>query len=132
MYKVVPPILNELGKVKNPWPNVDAHSGVLLQVCLHHSLDVFLANVHVLIIIYCYPTVLRIERDAVLHSNVRCVPCPGCSRLPRMGPCSRPAHRATQVPVHGRTDEGPESCLNTSTYPHTTTTTTVTAAILHT
>ena len=28
---MVPPILGELGKVKNPWPNVDAHSGVLLQ-----------------------------------------------------------------------------------------------------
>ncbi|CAM6123053.1 unnamed protein product [Calypogeia fissa] len=31
LYEVVPPILLELGKVKNPWPNVDAHSGVLLQ-----------------------------------------------------------------------------------------------------
>jgi citrate synthase len=31
IYKVVPPILTELGKVQNPWPNVDAHSGVLLQ-----------------------------------------------------------------------------------------------------
>ncbi|CAB3225793.1 unnamed protein product [Arctia plantaginis] len=31
VYKVVPPILTELGKVKNPWPNVDSHSGVLLQ-----------------------------------------------------------------------------------------------------
>ncbi|KAI7685497.1 hypothetical protein SSS_06991 [Sarcoptes scabiei] len=31
IYKIVPPILLELGKVKNPWPNVDAHSGVLLQ-----------------------------------------------------------------------------------------------------
>jgi hypothetical protein len=31
VFKVVPPILLELGKVKNPWPNVDAHSGVLLQ-----------------------------------------------------------------------------------------------------
>jgi hypothetical protein len=29
---LVPPILMETGKVKNPWPNVDAHSGVLLQV----------------------------------------------------------------------------------------------------
>lgn len=28
--EVVPPILTQLGKVKNPWPNVDAHSGVLL------------------------------------------------------------------------------------------------------
>jgi len=31
VYNVVPPILTELGKVKNPWPNVDAHSGALLQ-----------------------------------------------------------------------------------------------------
>ncbi|CAF4897879.1 unnamed protein product, partial [Rotaria sp. Silwood1] len=31
LYKVVPSILGELGKIKNPWPNVDAHSGVLLQ-----------------------------------------------------------------------------------------------------
>ena len=32
LYKVVPGILTETGKVKNPWPNVDAHSGCLLQV----------------------------------------------------------------------------------------------------
>lgn len=31
VFTVVPPILTELGKVKNPWPNVDAHSGALLQ-----------------------------------------------------------------------------------------------------
>jgi len=31
LYEVVPPVLTELGKVKNPWPNVDAHSGVLLR-----------------------------------------------------------------------------------------------------
>lgn len=31
VYKIVPPVLMETGKVKNPWPNVDAHSGVLLQ-----------------------------------------------------------------------------------------------------
>jgi len=31
LYSIVPPILIETGKVKNPWPNVDAHSGVLLQ-----------------------------------------------------------------------------------------------------
>ncbi|RFS24601.1 citrate (Si)-synthase, eukaryotic [Chitinophaga silvatica] len=30
VYETVPPILQELGKVKNPWPNVDAHSGALL------------------------------------------------------------------------------------------------------
>ncbi|XP_023930929.1 citrate synthase, mitochondrial [Lingula anatina] len=31
LYKLVPDILLEQGKAKNPWPNVDAHSGVLLQ-----------------------------------------------------------------------------------------------------
>jgi citrate synthase len=31
LYKVVPDVLLEMGKAKNPWPNVDAHSGVLLQ-----------------------------------------------------------------------------------------------------
>jgi citrate synthase len=30
IYEVVPPILQSLGKIKNPWPNVDAHSGALL------------------------------------------------------------------------------------------------------
>jgi citrate synthase len=29
LYKVVPPILREQGKAKNPWPNVDAHSGII-------------------------------------------------------------------------------------------------------
>lgn len=33
IYQVTPNILLEQGKAKNPWPNVDAHSGVLLQVC---------------------------------------------------------------------------------------------------
>lgn len=31
VYATVPPILESLGKVKNPWPNVDAHSGALLR-----------------------------------------------------------------------------------------------------
>ena len=35
-YDVVPKVLGELGKVKNPWPNVDAHSGALL---VHYGLN---------------------------------------------------------------------------------------------
>lgn len=31
VYKVAPSILLEQGKAKNPWPNVDAHSGILLR-----------------------------------------------------------------------------------------------------
>jgi citrate synthase len=30
LYEVVPPILGSIGKIKNPWPNVDAISGALL------------------------------------------------------------------------------------------------------
>jgi citrate synthase len=30
LYRVVPPILSSIGKIKNPWPNVDAFSGSLL------------------------------------------------------------------------------------------------------
>lgn len=30
VYNIAPGILLEAGKAKNPWPNVDAHSGVLL------------------------------------------------------------------------------------------------------
>ena len=35
LFDVVPDILGSLGKVKNPWPNVDAHSGALL---VHYGL----------------------------------------------------------------------------------------------
>lgn len=35
LFRLVPPILQSLGKVKNPWPNVDAHSGAIL---VHYGL----------------------------------------------------------------------------------------------
>lgn len=35
VFEVVPDILKGLGKVKNPWPNVDAHSGAIL---VHYGL----------------------------------------------------------------------------------------------
>ena len=36
LYEIVPDILTKQGKAKDPWPNVDAHSGVLL---VHYGLD---------------------------------------------------------------------------------------------
>ncbi|CAG8477026.1 14051_t:CDS:2 [Ambispora leptoticha] len=36
LYNIVPQVLTEHGKTKNPWPNVDAHSGALLQ---YYGLD---------------------------------------------------------------------------------------------
>ena len=35
LFDLVPPVLQSLGKVKNPWPNVDAHSGAIL---VHYGL----------------------------------------------------------------------------------------------
>lgn len=45
VFDVVPPVLTSLGKVKNPWPNVDAHSGVLLQVCKINFNVILLQNI---------------------------------------------------------------------------------------
>ncbi|CAN5245420.1 citrate (Si)-synthase [soil metagenome] len=36
IYEAVPPVLESLGKIKNPWPNVDAHSGALL---VHYGME---------------------------------------------------------------------------------------------
>jgi citrate synthase len=36
LYEVVPNVLREHGKAKNPWPNVDAHSGCLL---VHYGVE---------------------------------------------------------------------------------------------
>ena len=38
IYEAVPPLLKSLGKIKNPWPNVDAHSGSLL---MHYGIKEF-------------------------------------------------------------------------------------------
>ena len=44
LYEVVPDELLALGKVANPWPNVDAHSGVLLQVSFFLLFDRVIFN----------------------------------------------------------------------------------------
>ena len=36
IYEAVPPILSSKAKIKNPWPNVDAHSGALL---VHYGMN---------------------------------------------------------------------------------------------
>ncbi len=41
LYKVVPPILVEHGKAKNPWPNVDAQSGVIQWYYGLHEYDFY-------------------------------------------------------------------------------------------
>ena len=71
LYEIVPPVLLEQGKAKNPWPNVDAHSGVLLQVRLEATifckkyifLKTFLA--------------FQNDRNAILHRTFWRFPCIG-------------------------------------------------------
>lgn len=41
VYEVAPPILEATGKIKNPWPNVDAHSGALLVHYGMHEYDFY-------------------------------------------------------------------------------------------
>ena len=41
IYEVAPPILESTGKIKNPWPNVDAHSGALLVHYGMHEYDFY-------------------------------------------------------------------------------------------
>jgi citrate synthase len=56
IYEVAPDILAATGKIKNPWPNVDAHSGVLL---IHYGM-----------VEYC---------------TFWCFPCIGCFIFPSLG-----------------------------------------------
>ena len=61
LYEIVPDILLEQGKTKNPWPNVDAHSGCLLQVRTARSHHVTLMSHD-----YMYMYIL-------LHSTMACM-----------------------------------------------------------
>lgn len=51
LYDIVPDILREQGKAANPWPNVDAHSGVLLQVSVYFSLQNSVEVAYLMIIV---------------------------------------------------------------------------------
>ena len=70
IFETVPPILQSLGKIKNPWPNVDAHSGALL---LHYG---------------------------ILHRALRREPRPRRARRWRLEPRARIPARASEVGDH--------------------------------
>ena len=76
IYEVAPDILREHGKAKNPWPNVDAHSGCLL---VHYGVTEY----------DFYTVFFGVSRAmGVLASSV-------------LGPRSRPAYRTAQDRHHG-------------------------------
>ena len=72
LFEVVPDVLTEHGKTKNPWPNVDAHSGVLLQVRLctqTHTLACMLnSSVHIVHINVCTYAVLYTHTHTHIHT----------------------------------------------------------------
>ena len=45
-YNVIPKVLADTGKIKNPWPNVDAHSGILLQHYGMKEYDFYTVNIY--------------------------------------------------------------------------------------
>ena len=96
LYTVVPKVLGDLGKVKNPWPNVDAHSGVLLQVRARYLRTQLLIAVCLL--------ALRNEGNELLHGSVRCVASIGCSRTNDLVARIRFPLGTTQVHVNRRSD----------------------------
>lgn len=68
IYEIVPGVLTEHGKTKNPWPNVDAHSGCLLThygFTVRHSLS-------------CPVSVPFSWLVALPHSIVGCLRCWPC------------------------------------------------------
>jgi hypothetical protein len=52
LFEVVPKVLTEHGKTKNPWPNVDAHSGVLLTVS--SSLVILVFSLVILVLSFAF------------------------------------------------------------------------------
>ena len=86
VFKVVPPILQSLGKVSNPWPNVDAHSGALL---VHYGMDQ-----------YSFYTVLFGVSRALGVSCFRCQTLP--SSMPDDRLTSAPTGERAAPPTSGR------------------------------
>jgi hypothetical protein len=69
IFDVVPDVLMEHGKTKNPWPNVDSHSGVLLH---HYGLDQ----------VSFYTVLFGMSRAIGVLSQVCVCVCVSIARLP--------------------------------------------------
>merc|ERR1719150_3348518 len=102
LYQLVPPILLETGKVKNPWPNVDAHSGAPHPPRDRKGEEPLAQCRRPL---WCPPPILWYEGNELLHCSLRSVQGPWCDLLPCVGSCSWPAPRETKVDVHRRLEE---------------------------
>merc|ERR1719474_2635859 len=89
LYMMVPPILMETGKVKNPC----AQCG-----CTQWS----------------PAAVLRHEGDELLHRSLWRLKSSCCDRFANLGPCAGSAPRATQVHVDGWSEETRRSCVKFS------------------
>lgn len=56
-----------------------------------------------------FTSVLRNERNELLHGFIRCKPSIGCPRISRMGQSVRTSNRKTKINVHGWTNEARQS-----------------------
>ena len=90
VYTLAPDILTQLGKVKNPYPNVDAHSGVLL----HHYGFV---EMNFYTVLFGVSRALGVLPQLIWDRYFPSFPPPECSVNCQ---CSRIAHRTSQVLLH--------------------------------
>lgn len=89
--------------MKNPWPNVDAHSGVLLQV-IYYIFTYYDT-------LKLWVTVLWSQRNELLHCTVRSLKSTWSARGSRLGPCPRLANRKAQIIVHRQPNESLEGLI---------------------
>ena len=95
LYKVVPKILGDMGKVKNPWPNVDAHSGVLLQVNFIDHFDSIENSLLSMIVALWH------ERNELLYCFIRCITRTWYSRTNDLVESFRSSVRTAEIIVNG-------------------------------
>ena len=89
VYTLAPGILSELGKVKNPYPNVDAHSGVLLY---HYGF----VEMNFYTVLFGVSRALGVLPQLIWDRYSPSFP-PICMECPANGQCSWFAHRTSQV-----------------------------------
>lgn len=76
-FETIPGVLGKVGKIKNPYPNVDAYSGCLLQHYGNSSFN------------------FRHERIRLLHRRLRCLKSPWMPFKRCLVKSIRPSHRKT-------------------------------------
>lgn len=104
-FKLIPPYLDSLGKVKNPWPNVDAHSGVLLQVkrriLLYFPLSIEIGKyINASFLLLYFSLAFQNDGDEFLHRPLWSISGSRCLFITYLGSSSGSAHWTSEIHEH--------------------------------